>query len=207
MKKIITLVLLAFIGFSTAAFAESNEAKIAKEHTKMAEKIAKQRAKELKKEKWIFNGASSLEAALCDYLLQTDKSCGGNKRGQVYDINNAASLSLGDKRLLMDAQTHYIQEVQAEFSANIAVHAGQTNDTPLEAYIADVEARIAGEVRGEVHNAFTIYRKNSDGTFSVRGFFIIDVNEAAIRLNHYADQIENNEKIADAIRRAAHCGE
>lgn len=38
----------------------------------------------------------------------------------------------------------------------------------------------------------------------MRGFFIIDTNSSARKLDRYADQLQQDENIADAIRKAAH---
>lgn len=202
MKKIIALLLIAFLGIGVTAYAGGDKEQ--KRYAKEAEKLAKKRAKELKKEKWVFNGATSFENALEKYYLETEPSCGGEKEARSYDIDNAKSISLGEKRMLMNAQTEYIQEIKTAISGSIADHNSQTNDESLEAYVADVEARIAGELKGDVKRSFTIYKQNKNGTFLVRGFFIIDTNSSARKLDRYADQLQQDENIADAIRKAAH---
>lgn len=202
MKRAAALLLIAFLGFGVTAYAGGDKEQ--KRYTKEAEKLAKKRAKELKKEKWVFNGANTLENALVNYYLETEPSCGGDKEARSYDINNAKSIPLGEKRLLTNAQTEYIQEIKTAINGSIADHNAQTNDEQLEAYVSDVEARIAGELKGDVKRSFTIYKQNKNGSFLVRGFFIIDANSSARKLDRYADQLQKDEEIANAIRKAAH---
>lgn len=201
MKRAAALLLIVFLGIGVTAYAGGDKEQ--KRYAKEAEKLAKKRAKELKKEKWVFNGANTLENALENYYLETEPSCGGDKESRSYDINNAKSIPLGEKRMLMNAQTEYIQEIKTAISGSIADHNAQTNDEQLEAYVSDVEARIAGELKGDVKRAFTLYKQNKNGTFLVRGFFIIDSNSTARKLDRYADQFQKDEDIANAIRKAA----
>lgn len=203
MKKIFTLLLVALMGFgSFMAYADSSS-KEQKQWTKNAEKMAKETAKDLKKEKWLFNGTSSLEHALMNYYLATEPKCGGTKKAKSVQVDGMKSMSLAEKKILMNAQTEYIQEVKAAFQGSIVDHSSQTDDEALEAYIADIEGRISGELKGDVRREFSVYRQEKNGTYTVRGFIIIDVNSSARKLDKYADQFDKDENIADAIRKAA----
>ena len=203
MKKIFTLLLVALIGLgSSMAYADSSS-KEQKQWTKNAEKMAKKTAKDLKKQKWLFNGTSSLEHALMNYYLATDSQCGGTKEGKTAQVDGMKSMSLAEKKILMNAQTEYIQELKTAIQGSIVDHSSQTNDEALEAYVSDIEARISGEIKGDVRRAFSVYRQEKNGTYTVRGFIIIDVNSSARKLDKYADQFNKDENIADAIRKAA----
>lgn len=200
MKRAAALLLIAFLGLGVTAYAGGDKEQ--KRYTKEAEKLAKKRAKELKKEKWVFNGANTLENALMNYYLETEPSCGGDKEARSYDFDNAASITGGERLLVFNAQTEYIQEIEAAFGGSIVRHTSDGNDG-LEVLVGDVEARIKAELKGDVKRSLTLYKKDKNGKYLLRAFFIIDVNSSARKLERYADRIQKDEEIADAIRKAA----
>lgn len=199
-KRAAALLLIVFLGFGVTAYAGGDKEQ--KHYAKEAEKLAKKRAKELKKEKWVFNGANTLENALMNYYLETEPSCGGDKEARSYDFDNAASITGGERLLVFNAQTEYIQEIEAAFGGSIVRHTSDGNDG-LEVLVGDVEARIKAELKGDVKRSLTLYKKDKNGKYLLRAFFIIDVNSSARKLERYADRIQKDEEIADAIRKAA----
>ena len=71
MKKLLTIVLALMVGFGTVVVADSSNLseKEIKEIKKDAEKSAKKRVKEFKKQKWEYNGTSDLETKVLAFLL------------------------------------------------------------------------------------------------------------------------------------------
>lgn len=205
MKKVLMIALLAVFGMSATAFAQSKEyTKQQTEYRKAAEKMAKKQAKELKKQKWESTSSIPLESALISYYLETEPSFGGTKRGQEHTIQDAKTISMAEKRLLLDAQTNYAQEVRAMLAATLTEQANATGEDEFETYIANVAAKTQNEFNGDLKRSFMIYRTNPDGkSLTVRAFYIIDENSGLARAKKIADRVNQNndaaKKIQDAV--------
>lgn len=205
MKKILAMMLAVVIGMAgvTAYAADKSDAKQQKEWRKNAEKLAKKQLKTIKKEKWLTNSTSPIEEALVRYYMATDPGCGGKGRGVAYDVNNAKSLSLGERRALTMAQNTYVQETQAMIIGEIAEHAASRNEDGDEVMISDVKTKIKDELQGDVLRAFTLYKENKDKTFWVRTYFIIDSESSAVKLKNLSKRVASDEEMARAIKKAA----
>ena len=135
MKKILFIAMMLLVGVVTVEAQASKEYKKQTEaNRKSAEKIAKKQAKELKKQKWQSTGAVPLETLLANYYLETEAMCGGEKRGQEHTVNDAKSISMAEKRLLLDAQAAYAQEVKTMLGATLTNQASSLGGKDVESY-------------------------------------------------------------------------
>lgn len=204
MKKILFIAMMLLVGAVTVEAQASKEYKKQTEaNRKSAEKIAKKQAKELKKQKWQSTGAIPLETLLANYYLETEAMCGGEKRGQEHTVNDAKSISMAEKRLLLDAQAAYAQEVKTMLGATLTNQASSLGGDDVEAYVGNVAAKVQHEFKGDLKRAFMIYRQNPDGkTMTVRAFFIIDENAANVRAQQIADRISKNNEMSKEIEQS-----
>ena len=205
MKKILMIALVAVFGMGTTAFAQSKEyAKQQIEYKKNAENMAKKKAKALKKQKWETTSATPLESALATFYLETEPTCGGAKRGQEQTVNDAQSLAIAEKRLLLNAQSAYAQEVRTMLAHNITEQSSAAQGEEFDNYISNVAAKSQNEFNGDVKRSFLIYRTNPDGkTLTVRAFYVIDEENGLARAKNIAERVKLNNESAKQIENAA----
>lgn len=190
MKKIIFIVLAFFIGLSISSYAQSGEDQKKKQY-KSAWNMANKMAKHLKREKWEVVDSRDLERMLANYYLETEPTCGGSKRGLECTINNARRLNIAEKKLLIDAQVMYMQEMRAELVQTIAGKDSLIEDNDVQTLASEVTSRSEKEFNGDLKQALTIYKTNPDGkSMTVRAFFIIDGESGLARLEKMADNLK-----------------
>lgn len=154
----------------------------------------------LKKEKWEYTGVVPIESALANYYLETLEECGGEKKGIDHELNDVKSTSTGEKRLLLDAQALYAQEVEAMLGADLANSTNAGSGADLENYAARVAAKVKHEFYGDITRALLLKKKNPDGkTYTMRAYFIIDEKAGLQRAKRVAEEVERNNGIIDSI--------
>lgn len=204
MKKFLMIALMAVIGMSVTASAQSKEyAKQQVEYKKNAKKMAKKQMKELKRQKWQTTSSTPLENVLISYYLETEPTCGGEKRGQEQTVSDAQSIAVAEKRLLLNAQTAYAQEVRTMLANNITEQTSAADGVEFNNYISNVAAKSQNEFNGDVKRAFMIYRMNPDGkTMTVRSFYVIDEANGLARAKNIAAKVNQNIETSKQIEKA-----
>lgn len=198
MKKIFSIfALLSIIGISSCVFAQEYSKKELSAFSKAAEKEAKQAAKKLEKEKWSYNGVGTLAKAYERYLLSS-QDFGGVGEARSYEINNAPNLRNGEKSLLNLAQSTYAQENEAYLKLEQAAHSGEY-DVTLE----DNVVKALSQFNGDVKRSFIIYKKNHNGTYDMRGYFIIDGDNTKAKLRKMAQGINDEVDLSNKIKKSA----
>lgn len=209
MKKLFVIVMMALFGLGYTASAQTNAqskeyVKQQKENKKRAAKLAKKQMKTLKKQKWETTSATPLEGAFITYYLETEPTCGGEKRGMEQTVNDAKTISVAEKRLLLNAQTAYAQEVRTMLANSITDQTSAAEGEEFETYISNVAAKSQNEFNGDVKRSFMIYRTNPDGkTLTVRGFYVVDENNGLARARKIAERVNQNNEAAKQIEKAA----
>ncbi len=188
------------VAFIVAAnlFAQSNYSqKELNALAKEAEKECESAVKKLEKEKWTFSGVGTLKGAYKRYLLQS-KDFGGNAELRSYDINNAPNLRNGEKSLNNQAQSEYAQENEAYLIAEQKAHSGETDIT-----LEDNVIKMLAQFNGDVKRSFIIYKKNNNGTYDMRGYYVIDCDNTRNKLRKLADELLQEHVIGDEIVKRA----
>ncbi|MBD5418568.1 MAG: hypothetical protein HDR48_00820 [Bacteroides sp.] len=205
MKKILVLVVALVFGMTAVASAQSKEYKKTQaKNEKVAKDLAKKKVKEFKKGKWESSGATDLETTLITYYLETEPTCGGEKRGIEHTVSDAKTISMAEKRLLLDAQSSYAQEVRTMLAQTLTGQDSATGSDELNTYIGSVAAKSQNEFNGDVKRSFLIYRTNPDGkTLTVRAFYVIDEANGLARVKSLANQAKQNAEIQKIIEKAA----
>ncbi|MDE7411605.1 MAG: hypothetical protein K2M94_06165 [Paramuribaculum sp.] len=204
MKRLLSIVLAFVIGLTAVSYAQSKEyIKEKVKNEKTANKLAKKMAKELKKEKWQSSGAVTLETALANYYLETEPTCGGVKKGIEHTVVDAKTLSMAEKRLLLEAQALYAQEVRTMLAQSITEQDSSTGTDELATYISNIAAKSQNEFNGDVERAFIIYKTNPDGqSMTVRAFYVIDKENGLARARSIAEKVKQNNDIQKEIQKA-----
>lgn len=182
------------MALSLPSFAQGNfSEKQHKEFAKSAEKESKNVVKSLQKEKWVFNGVGTLQGAYSRYLLQS-KEYGGNFELASYEINNAPNLRNGEKSLMNQAQSSYAQENEAYLISEQKAHSGEVDIT-----LEDNVVKALAQFNGDVKRSFVIHRKNADGTYDMRGYFVIDSDQTRSKLRKLAQNLSEEHSMGDEI--------
>lgn len=203
MKRVFKILAIAVLGTlpltaPLTAVAQNNYSqKELKAFAKDAESEAKKAAKKLEKEKWIYNGVGTLPKAYERFLLSTS-DFGGVGEARTYEINGASNLRNGEKSLINMAQATYAQENEAYLKLEQASHSGEVDVT-----IEDNVVKALAEFNGDVKRSFIIYKKNTNGTYDMRGYFIIDGNNTRAKLRRLAKDLSDEVELSSKIKKAA----
>ncbi len=205
MKKLLTIVLALMVGFGTVVVADSSNLseKEIKEIKKDAEKSAKKRVKEFKKQKWEYNGTSDLETKVEKYIIQTDEQIGTGQEC-IVELNNVSDLSVGEKMARIKAAQEYSAELRTMLVGTIDTHSSVKGEYTSDVYLDNWTAKVSQEVKSSIHKSFVLYKKDKKtGKYSLRVYYVIDNNTRKKALEDLADEIKDDAKLSDAIRRAA----
>lgn len=205
MKKLLTIVLALMVGFGTVVVADSSNLseKEIKEIKKDAEKSAKKRVKEFKKQKWEYNGTSDLETKVEKYIIQTDEQIGTGQEC-IVELNNVSDLSVGEKMARIKAAQEYSAELRTMLVGTIDTHSSVKGEYTSDVYLDNWTAKVSQEVKSSIHKSFVLYKKDKKtGKYTLRVYYVIDNNTRKKALEDLADEIKDDAKLSDAIRRAA----
>lgn len=200
MKKFLMFLMMFMIGASSITIsAQSKEYKKQQsEYQKLAEKTAKKKVKELKKEKWEYTGVLPLEMALQKYYLETT-DFGGTMRGIEHDVTSK-TVSIGEKTLLLNAQSLYAQEYENMLKADLAESTSGNEEYGSEEYLARVAAKVKHEFNGDITRVILLKKPTNDGrSYMVRGYFLINEDAGRLRAKRIAEQVERNNGMIDSI--------
>lgn len=169
-----------------------------KENKKNAEKQAKTTAKQLKKEKWIYPGASTLETELTNYLLATQFS-NGKRVGVPETITQAPTIARGESQARSAAENDFVREIQIAIKGEIAELAGNASGDYVETQVDKWSKIVAQELSGDIKRHFYIYKENPNHTFQVRVYFSrpeVNGNSA------FKNQLKNNMDFVNDIKKS-----
>lgn len=144
--------------------------------SKASKKIVKTNTKQLTKEKWILDGTGTINGKLTSHYLALDSGTAVEFTGTA---NDKRSLNLGKAIARNNAINEYVETTRSMVRARINTDITDINDEQRENFAAGYERLVVKELDGDIKPSFYIYRRNSDGTYEVRGFFIVDETKAA----------------------------
>lgn len=197
MKKLFKVVMFMLaLGIATPVVSAQTYGlteKEIKENKKNAEKQAKATAKALKKEKWIYAGANTLENEITNYLLATEYSNG--KRKEMYEtITQASSVKRGESMARSAAENELAREIQIAIKGAIDEQAGNASGEDVDVQVETWTKKVAQELNGDIKRHFYIYKENPDHTFQVRVYFSV-ASTGTVRA-----QLKNNKDFINDIK-------
>lgn len=166
-----------------------------KEIKEQAKKDAKKEAKRLTKEKWVYSGSGSLETALYNYYVKT--ADGQALAASPQTVTDAYSVSRGESMARSAAETDFAREIRVALAGKIATHQGEAD----EIEIADIERRLAAELKGDILKSFSLYKQVGSKNYTVRVYFTrpnLDSPASSSRISRAIDdELELAKKIGD----------
>lgn len=185
---------------SCATMSVSAQREYSKDCIKTAQKTAKTRAKELKKEKWEYSGALTLETELEKFSLKTIDDC-GDYMPNVQDFT-AKSISVARNNATVAAIRTLAVEMQTTAMGKIASETTDEDDRNVN----QMAAQYKGELAACLHECFYVSKKGADGKYNVKVYFTVDkekFNRLAKKLNSNAKEgTEWSDDIFDSVKRA-----
>lgn len=159
------LLILFFSNFSLLAASKNTDIQ------KIKEKGRKEILKKHKKEDWkVVGSAISLENAFNNYWQKTDVV---DQQEIVGYCASGKTLEQALKMAATDANAVYvqtaIQTVEAKVKSTVSSHSASGNSFSLDSS-REAESRIKGNLK----KIFSIYRKNPDGSYEIKSFFLAE---------------------------------
>ncbi|MBD5356679.1 MAG: hypothetical protein HDR88_06705 [Bacteroides sp.] len=204
MKKIFSI-LMALCLMVPAMYADHPQSSINKQLLKAQQKEAKAKMKEYKKGGYEMMGSRSMEVALMKHYTRLEEL--GND-GIVFDgiASRTKSKSLGEQMALNDATLKYAQKAGSTVKGRVLADMrteGVTGDDEFEKFYAAYERLVEQKVKDALVPSYSVVKTNSDGTFEIQSFFIVDesiakkMRQAALEnalkdselMGKYADQV------------------
>lgn len=177
MKKTIQFLLIIGMLFTCPVVNAQNKAL-----EKARKKEYKLKMKEYQKENWkLFGSSRSLDMAL---LTHYDKlNNGGDGVREIVGIaTKFKSKNVGKQMAMNSACITYAQQAGSHVKGRVVSDmAGDGIDVEkeFEHFYAAYERLVEKEIKGEMHESYSVIRDNGDGTYEMQTFFIIDEEAAS----------------------------
>ncbi len=177
MKKTIQFLLIIGMLFACPVVNAQNKAL-----EKARKKEYKLKMKEYQKENWkLFGSSRSLDMAL---LTHYDKlNNGGDGVREIVGIaTKFKSKNVGKQMAMNSACITYAQQAGSHVKGRVVSDmAGDGIDVEkeFEHFYAAYERLVEKEIKGEMHESYSVIRDNGDGTYEMQTFFIIDEEAAS----------------------------
>lgn len=152
-------------------FTEKEQAKIEKQ----AEKEAKKTAKVLKKEGWKIEQTGLMESIIARHMIKLQLDGLQEKIGAATDRKTRSGCR---KQILNDVSNAYARE-QSQIVKGVITSKDRFRDgDEAEDFIGEYEARLASEIAGELIESYSLYKKNTDGTYDMQIYYLVDPERA-----------------------------
>lgn len=172
MKKILfVLVAVIFSATTMNVAAQLNYDPICE---RFAAKQAKNKAKEMKKQKWNFSGSMSMEDKLKQYFLKTS-DC-GQYEDNSKTTTKAKTITTGEQTALSALTAEMAQGL---FQTVAGATAAEISSEEAEYAESKIKSLFQGDISACIERAATFYRKNVDGTYEVQVLFLINKSRKA----------------------------
>ncbi len=177
MKKIIMLI-MALCLIAPATFAQQA---LTPKQEKLCNKNAKDRAKQLKKDGYEIMGSLPLQDALYKHFAKMEM-------GASEQLGNGHSKSQNNGRqmCLTAAMSEYASKAVSQIKGRSVTDSygnevDTENDPEFARFYAAYERLTQKEIKGELQESFTIVKKNPDGSYDFRMYFLVDEDKALSR--------------------------
>lgn len=200
MKKIMTL--LMALCFMVPAIAQNYDKAI----MKAQQKEVKAKMKEYQKNGYQIMGSRTMEVALNKHYAKLNE-LGDN--GIVFDgtSTRTKSKNLGEQMALNNATLKYAQKAGSTVKGRVVSDMfgdGTEGDGEFEKFYAAYERLVEQKVKNALIPSYSIIKSNSDGTYEIQSFFIVNESQAAkarqSALENALAETELGAKYGDRIR-------
>lgn len=191
MRTLFLLIIGCMLASTNIAYAQISKA---------SKKIVKANAKQFEKEGWSLDGTGTFNSVLTAHYAKLDS---GEAIELTGNANAKKSINLAKTNARNNAINEYAEYARSMVRARINTDLVDLNDEQRENFVAGYERLVIKELNGELKPSFYIYKRNSDGTYEMRAFFIVDENAAAAAnkkaLEAAAEEMGIARKYADEV--------
>ena len=204
MKKII-MFLMALCMVVPAVNAQNSKAL-----NKALKKEYKTKMKEFKKDGWKLYGSSrSLDVVLLKHYEKLNQE-GEENYEVVGTCSKFKSKNVGHQTSINNACNIYARQAGSQVKGRIVSDLAGSDDVSAEFdhFYAAYETLVEKEIKGEMQESFSVIRENSDGTYEMQTFFVVNENAATrARLRAYENAAKESaaaqkyaKKVSDFVR-------
>jgi hypothetical protein len=159
--------------------------------------------KEYKKDGWKVYGTSrSFEVALLNHYDKLN-SLGESGTEVLGSASKFISKNLGHREAVTNACIDYAQKagglVKGRIVSDMASN-GKSPDAEFDKFYGAFEELVQQELKGELKESYSVIRENSDKTFEMETYFIVDVDAVSRAVVH---AYENAAKESEAAQKYA----
>lgn len=189
MKKFI-VALMALMVLLVPTYADA-----ASKLEKARNKEYKAKIKEYKKGGWEVLGSHTMEVALLEHYDRLAKL--GDDAHEIEGISNATkSKNTGKQAAINNAVITYAQEAGSTLKGRVVSDLnanGVNTDGEFDNFYAAYERLVEKEIRNEMTPSYSIVRKDANGNYEVRTYFIVCESAAAkARQRALSEALENS---------------
>ena len=174
MKKIMIIILSLVFLVPTQLYAQN------KQLEKARKKQAKEKIKEIKKDKWkIFGTTRTLEVSLLEHYDKLNKG-GADIYEMIGTADNFKSKNIGRQVCLNNVCNEYAMKAGSKVKGLIIsdAHFDAIKDAEFDKFYAAYKTNVEKELKGEIQESFSVIKENKDGTCSMQIFYTIDESQA-----------------------------
>ena len=144
--------------------------------SKATKKVIKANAKQFEKEGWSLDGTGTFGSVLEAHYAALDS---GDAMELVGNANAKQSINIAKTIARNNAINEYVEYTRSMIRARINTDITDMNSEQRENFVAGYERLVVKELDGDMKPSFYLYRRNGDGTYEMRAFFVVDEAKAA----------------------------
>ncbi|MBO5893587.1 MAG: hypothetical protein J6Q31_04935 [Alistipes sp.] len=191
MRTLLLLIIGCMLSSTNIAYAQISKA---------SKKVVKTNAKQFEKEGWSLDGTGTFSSVLTAHYAKLDS---GEAIELTGNANAKQSLNLAKTNARNNAINEYAEYARSMVRARINTDLIDLNNEQRENFVAGYERLVIKELNGELKPSFYMYKRNNDGTYEMRAFFIVDESAAAAAnkkaLEAAAEEMGIARKYADEV--------
>lgn len=167
MKKVILLIVCCLFVSTSITYAQTS---------KQTKKVIKTNAKQFAKEGWSLDGTGTFASVLTAHYAQMES---GDAYELVGNATDKKSINLAKSVARNNAINEYAEYARSMVRARINTDLKDLNEEQRENFVAGYERVVLKELNGAIKPSFNLYRRNSNGMYEMRAFFLINEKAAA----------------------------
>lgn len=167
---------------------------------KQIKKVVKTNAKQFAKEGWTLDGTGTFNYVLTNHYTEL------GTEGTFELVGNAAdkkSINLAKTIARNNVINEYVEYARSMVRARINTDLKDMNEVQQENFVAGYERIVVKELEGAIKPSFHMYKKNANGMYDLRGFYLVNEERAASinkkALQQAADEMGVARKYADEV--------
>ncbi len=185
MKKCFLLIAMAMFAVVNPAMAQSEKA---------IAKAVKKSVRQYEADGWKPVESGTLELIVSRHFTKLYSS---NNLQEITGFANAKrSINLAKTEARNNAINEYAEKSRSYVRARMNTHISDMPEKQAEAFVAGYERLVSSVIDGQLQASYHMYKRNHNGTYDVRAFYIVDEESAAKKREEAAKQAIKDAQVA-----------